>query len=95
MGNQVIDKLSITHFSIYFVIGLFMKNQYIFILFVGIMWEIFEYNIIQNEMIYNLLDKYWIIPKKYWEEKNKYNRYFDILFNILGYMIGNKIKIGH
>ena len=89
----MVDILSIIHFVIYFVIGLFIKNQYIFILFVGIMWEIFEYNIIKNKTIFNLLDKYWIIPKKYWEEKNKYNRYYDIIFNMLGYTIGNQMEI--
>jgi len=89
--GKIIDILSVIHFFIYFCLGLIIKNNYKFALFIGITWEIFEYIITNMNYTKNLLKKYWPINLKYWEEKNKLNKVFDLLFNMLGYYIGNKL----
>ena len=84
-----IDILSISHYINYVILWIYVKNNYILAFVLGIIWEIFEYYITNYEYTKNLLIKYWFIPQKYWEEKNKYNRVFDIIFNMIGYTIGN------
>lgn len=90
---KAFDKLTIVHFLQYFIFGLYIKNKYLLVLLVGILWEIFEYLISNNNFTYNLLKKCWPIEEKYWNEKNIYNKVIDIISNMLGYHFGNKIKL--
>lgn len=92
--NEVFDFLSVIHFLIYFVLGIFIKNKYYLALLLGILWEIFEYTITQCKYTRNLLIKYWIIPQKIWDEDLiNMNRISDLIFNMLGYYFGNKFRI--
>lgn len=88
--NQPIDILSLNHLLIYFVIGKIFKNNYTLALTLSLLWETVEKYIVNNKYTRNLLEKYWFVPKKYWDETHKLNPYFDILFNMIGYHIGNK-----
>ena len=93
MANKIIDLLSVGHFYFYYIIGLYVKNNYFFAFILGIIWEIFEYNVTSNKFTKNLLIKYWPIPQKTWdEEAYNINRITDIIFNMLGYHYGNKSK---
>ena len=92
MSQPSIDILSIVHFLQYFILGLFYKKRYKLILLTSIVWEIFEYFIAKNPYTKTLLIQYWPIPQRYWDERNIKNKYFDILINILGYYIGNKVS---
>ena len=86
--TTTIDILSLNHFLIYFSFGLFFKNQYKLIILLSILWEIFEYIISHIDYTRNFLIKYWFVPEKYWNEP-LYNKLYDILINMLGYIIGN------
>ena len=87
---QIVDFLTITHFVFNFILGLYIKNKYITIFVLGVLWELFEYNIANNNNnIKKLLIKYWPIPEKYWAEKNIFNKVLDVIFNMLGYHLGN------
>ena len=87
MNNNPIDILSLVHFIIFFVFGLFVKNKYIFAFLIGVIWEIIEYYVVNNNR--QLLINYWPIPQKYWDETHKLNPPFDLLFNMSGYYLGN------
>jgi hypothetical protein len=91
--GEVIDILSLVHFIIYLCLGIIVKNEYQFALMIGIVWEIFEYFVTNYKYTRELLIKYWPINLKYWEEKNRLNKVFDIMFNMMGYHIGNQIYI--
>ena len=87
----IIDRMSIIHFIIYMIFGLLVKNKYEVALLIGIIWELFEYTITKWDYSRELLKQNWPIPEKYWNEKNIFNKLFDLVFNMFGYYIGNKI----
>ena len=90
--NKNIDIMSLSHFLFYFILGLFIKNNYKLVILLSILWEITEYIITNNDYTKELLLKYWPIPQRLWDEQN-YNRIYDLIFNISGYYIGNKIYL--
>ena len=89
---QIIDLLTITHFVYYFIFGLFVKKKYVTTFLLGVLWEIFEYFLANNNRTKEYLIKNWPVPYKYWAEKNIFNKVFDLIFNMLGYHLGNKSK---
>ena len=89
--NKFFDFLSIIHFFWFYLLGKIIKSNYLFAFILGIIWEILEYFITKYPFTRNLLIKYWLIPKKIWDEDAfNINRVSDILFNMLGYHFGNK-----
>ena len=90
--DEIIDEMSLAHFINFFIFGLIVKNKYTFAFLLGIIWELFEYLVVNDNFYRKLLIKYWPIPKRLWEEKNKYNRVMDLVFNMLGYYFSNKIQ---
>jgi hypothetical protein len=88
-----IDILSLIHFIQYIVFGIFLKDNYILALLIGILWEIYEYFVTTHPYTKQLLIRYWPIPQRYWDERNINNKYADIMINMLGYYIGNQITI--
>ena len=91
--DPVFDEMSIMHFTNYVALGLFIKNKYFFAFLIGIIWEIFEYNVTNNKYLENLLVEYWPIPKRLWEEKNIFNRIVDLICNMLGYYVGSSLHL--
>ena len=85
-GN--LDLLSIVHFIIYFVVGLLWPNNYALFLFLGILWEIIEKAMIENEYIKSLLVRYWPIPERYINDTLEHS-ITDICINMIGYTIGS------
>ena len=90
---QIIDILSFNHFMIYFLIGLKFKNYYKLIFILSILWEIFEYTISYIDYTREFMIKYWMVDQYYWNEKNIVNKLFDVIFNMLGYFIGNQFML--
>lgn len=91
--NKIIDFLSITHFLFFYVLGIYVKNNYKFAFILGILWEFLEFFLTSNKFTKNLLINYWIVPQRIWDEDAfNINRISDICFNILGYHFGNKSK---
>ena len=90
-NNRIFDFMSVMHFIIYFFLGLFLKNRYDVALFLGILWEVFEYTVTRNKITRKLIIKHWPIPQELWDERFR-NRIFDLMYNMLGYHIGNKMK---
>ena len=84
-----LDILSIVHFSIYFIIGLYLKGHYGLILVIGVLWELFEYFIANNSQTSKFLCQFWPIPKKYWHDSFDHSM-VDILINMIGYYVGNQ-----
>ena len=91
--NKIFDGLSIVHFVLNYILGLYLKNNYVFVFILGIVWEIVEYIITKYPVTRKLLIKYWFIPQRVWDEDlwNK-NRVSDLVFNMLGYHFGNQKK---
>tara|TARA_Y100001970_G_scaffold269563_1_gene362218 strand:- start:503 stop:784 length:282 start_codon:yes stop_codon:yes gene_type:complete len=92
MDHGIIDLLSLFHFLLYFCIGLFYKDKYLIIFIIGIIWEIFEKFIITTEYTRDLLLEYWFIPELYINDTLEHS-IVDIIINMIGYTIGNKISI--
>ena len=91
--NKIFDFLSVIHFLIYYVFGLFVKNNYTLAFILGILWELFEIVITTCDCTRKLLIKYWIVPKRIWDEDVfNINRVSDMVFNLLGYHFGNISK---
>jgi hypothetical protein len=86
MLSSIINEYTFYHFLLYLIFGIVIKNKYKLFLIIGIIWEIFEYIFSGNKFFFNLLGKEYF-------NKSYINKIIDIIFNILGYYIGNKIKI--
>jgi len=89
--NHLFDILSLGHFILYFFLGVFIKNKYKGALLLGVLWELFEYIISNNDYIKNIIIENWMIPENYWNDTFQH-KIFDIIFNMLGYHFGNLIK---
>ena len=89
---MIVDIMSIIHLFIYLFLGILIKNKYKLVLILSILWEVFEYIVANIEYTKNLLINYWPINIKYWNETNILNKLLDLIFNMIGYYIGNQIK---
>ena len=83
-----IDFLSFIHFIGYLFIGIFIKDKYVLVFTIGVIWEIVEYIMVNNHHIKKLILEYYPIRIEKWEDK--YNKMLDLLFNMTGYYIGNQ-----
>lgn len=90
--NQIIDEMSFIHFLNFFILGLLLKDRFLFAFLLGIAWELFEYQFTRDKNIKKLLIKYWPIPQRLWQENNILNRVFDLCCNMTGYYFSNKIQ---
>tara|TARA_B110000977_G_C11004147_1_gene465049 strand:+ start:621 stop:902 length:282 start_codon:yes stop_codon:yes gene_type:complete len=89
-GN--IDIFSIVHFSTFFTLGLYVKDKYMAALLLGILWEVFEFIISCNQTIKKFVLENWVVPEYYFNDTLSH-KITDIMFNMVGYHIGNKIKL--
>jgi hypothetical protein len=62
-----------------------------FALLLTILWEILEQIVVENDKLYYLTKKYWIVPEKYWNERIE-NIFFDVIANMCGYYFGSLYK---
>jgi hypothetical protein len=90
MKSNTIDLFTFNHIIFWFAVGYLYPNNYYLVLFLGILWEVFERFIIYNKKLYCFVKTYWPVPEKYWNEINK-NSLIDICVNMIGYYIGSKI----
>ena len=86
-----IDFLSFMHIINNMIIGIFLKNKYLLVFFIGILWEIIEYMIVNTQYFKKLILQYYPIKIEKWEDIT--NKSFDLIFNMIGYYIGNQINI--
>jgi len=91
MNHQYVNLFTFVHFILYFMIGILFPNRLGIIVMLTILWEIIEGYGAQHPFIYPLLQKYWFIPEKYWNEGIA-NKITDIIANIAGYCIGSVSK---
>ena len=91
MHHGNIDLASYSHFLTFFILGVFVKDKYKGALVLGILWEIFEYFISYNQDTNQFIVDNWVIPEYYWND-TFHHKVTDILFNMVGYHIGNLIK---
>ena len=84
-----IDILSLSHFIIYLIIGIYYKNNYTIIVIISLLWEQFEYIISRNVFIHTTIEKFWPIPRSMWYDSKEHSL-IDISINLIGYHIGNK-----
>ncbi len=75
---RIFNEYTILHLIIYIIIGYYYPNKWIFIIIISFLWEIIEY----------ILDKYKMCS---FCEEIIMNKIIDIIFNLLGYYLGNII----
>ena len=91
MNHGNLDLLSIGHFLLYFLIGLYWKHKYAAILVVSIIWELFEKIIVSYEFTRSLVEDYWFIPIRYIDDTLDHS-ITDIVINMIGYTIGSSLR---
>ncbi len=91
MINQMLDISSVAHVFKYIVVGILFPNNYIGALALGIAWELFEECITKKEFSRDLLVKHFNSYKDLWDE-SKRNKLLDLVFNMIGYYLGNRIR---
>ena len=85
--NTPIDILTLSHFLFWLVAGYVFPNKYMYVVIIGLLWELFEYMIVKVDVLYKLVKKYWFVPERYWNE-TIYNKIIDMIVNLLGYSLG-------
>ena len=82
------DVMSVSHFTTFLIFGIFIKDNYVLMIVLGILWEILEIIVVNTAATRRLLVKYWPVPEKYWDESCR-NKYTDLVVNLIGYYVGN------
>ncbi len=90
MNIQYINVFTFVHFILWFMIGIVFPKQYGLVVVLSILWEIIEGYSAQHPILYPLLQEYWIIPEKYWNE-GMVNKITDIVANVVGYYTASNI----
>lgn len=68
------------------MIGILIPNRFGTIVTISILWELVEGYAARHRMLYSFLQKYWLIPEKYWNEGIA-NKVTDVIANLIGYSI--------
>ena len=90
-----LDGWSISHFTLFFILGYFYPDKMYFSLFPGLMWEAFEHYYGQNRpgFLGGFGDCMTTDPNvkngAWW-----YGRLSDIIVNYLGFVIGSYMSVG-
>ena len=77
------------HFVLFAALGYKFPEYFYTLQLLGILWELFEYYIANNQQIKKTLYQLWPIPKKYWCDTFEHSM-IDILVNMIGYYVGNQ-----
>jgi hypothetical protein len=86
MNLQYVNLFTFVHFLFYFMVGILFPNRFGTIVIVSLLWELVEGYAVQHRVLYSLLQQYWLIPEKYWNE-GIVNKVTDIIANLAGYSI--------
>ena len=68
------------------MVGILFPNRFGIIVIVSILWELVEGYAVHHRGLYSLLQHYWVIPEKYWNE-GIVNKVTDIIANLAGYSV--------
>jgi len=90
MNPEYVNAFTAVHFFLWVIIGILYPNRYDIVILISFLWEIFEYYMVQYPMTYKLLQQYWFIPEKYWNE-GIINKITDVIANITGYYFASSI----
>lgn len=90
--SSTFDLSDISHFLFYYIIGLIYPNHYKIIIIFALLWEIFEFILVQNDTLYHLTKTYSIVPEKYWNETLA-NKIVDLIMNLSGYYLGSNTRL--
>lgn len=89
---QYINTFSLVHFTLWAMIGLSVPNQYGLAVLLSVLWEVVEGYSAHHPTIHALLEKYWVIPEKYWNE-GLGNKIMDVVANLAGYYWASRIRV--
>jgi len=87
---QAFNILSLTHATLWFMIGLWIPHRYDWVIGLSFAWEILETYAVHQPVLYSILKTYWFIPEKYWNEPIG-NKITDIVFNLIGYSSASRL----
>jgi len=92
------DILTLWHFTIYFSLAYFIKDNYLLITIIGLTWELFEYSVTNIPIIRDFLIDIWPLKNKWmkdnqginvpWKTEQVCDRIEDMVSNTLGYTCG-------
>ena len=87
-----IDYASILHFFNFMILGIILKEQYLFAFILGILWEFLEYYVTTDPEYRYYLVYYFSDMQFLWDE-SIHNKITDIIINMVGYTVGCAISI--
>ena len=58
------DVMSLSHFTVFLIFGIFIKDNYVLMIILGILWEILEIIVVNTAATRRLLVKYWPVPER-------------------------------
>jgi hypothetical protein len=90
MNLEYINLFTLTHFILWFMIGIMYPSYYKLAFLLSIIWELAEEYFVQTPSLYLFLKKNWFVPEKYWNEGIG-NKLIDIVTNMAAYYIGSNI----
>jgi len=92
--NKLLDIASFLHFINFVIIGILFKDHYIYAFILGVLWELFEKYLVNIGYVKNkLLNNMFTQKYQYLWDENINNQIMDLIINMIGYYIGNKINI--
>ena len=91
MLNQLLDITSFAHVFNFMILGLLFPSNYIGAFILGIVWELFEECITKKQVSRDLIVQHFKDYQYLWDETKK-NKVMDLVLNMIGYYLGNKIR---
>ena len=88
--NKPLDVMSISHFSVCFVIGYFSLFNFSQFMILAIAWEFAEFFFARTAFSYHF-EKVYPIPRHLWDELLP-NKLLDLIINILGFYTGTYLR---
>ena len=89
MINNILDKINLKHIIFFIVLGALFPNNYIGAFIIGVSWIILEKFMNKRDITKDLLVNHLKSYKDLWNNENKL---IDLIINMIGYYLGNKIR---
>ena len=96
--SDILDGWSLSHFTIFALCGIFFSDYFVFIMIMGISWELFEYLTSNSNMNIPLLSWFRGISKcNALSQENRdghwmYAKTSDIFVNMAGFIVGSAMS---